>query len=90
MLMVKFSSADENALEKAVEKLPDFPQNVQVIGPANASLYKANDIYNKVLYVKSEDYDVLTDFAQKMEQLARESAVYRKVSVQFDFNPLTM
>ena len=90
MLMVKFSSADEKALEKAVEKLPDFPQNVQVIGPANASLYKANDIYNKVLYVKSEDYDVLTDFAQKMEQLARESAVYRKVSVQFDFNPLTM
>lgn len=89
MLMIKFSSADETALENAVRRLPEFPCGTQVIGPANASLYKANDIYNKVLYVKSADYNVLTDFAQRMERLAREEILYKKVSVQFDFNPLT-
>ena len=87
--MIKFSSADETALENAVRRLPEFPCGTQVIGPANASLYKANDIYNKVLYVKSADYNVLTDFAQRMERLAREEILYKKVSVQFDFNPLT-
>lgn len=89
MLMIKFSSADEWALENALQKLPEFPHGTQIIGPANASLYKANDIYNKVIYVKSTDYDKLADFAQQMESLARDDVLYRKVSVQFDFNPLT-
>lgn len=89
MLMVKFSSKDESALENAVEVLPEFPDGVRVIGPADAQLYKANDIYNKVMYLKCKDYNTLTLFSQKMEELARDNPVYRAVGVQFDFNPLT-
>ena len=90
LLLVRFSSVDEDALNRAVKTLPKPDESSQVIGPANASLYKANDIYNKVLYIKNPDYAILTEYAQRMEMLARTDSLYRKVNVQFDFNPVNI
>lgn len=90
LLLVRFSSVDEDALNRAVKTLPKPDESSQVIGPANASLYKANDIYNKVLYIKNPDYAILTEYAQRMEMLARMDSLYRKVNVQFDFNPVNI
>lgn len=90
LLLVRFSSVDEDALNRAVKTLPKPDESSQVIGPANASLYKANDIYNKVLYIKNPDYAILTEYAQRMEMLAQTDSSYRKVNVQFDFNPVNI
>lgn len=88
MLLLLFSSRDEAALERAVKLLPDAPKAAQVIGPANAKIYKINDVYTKVLYVKMTEYAVLADYAQIVEEFARNSQDFRKISVQSDFNPI--
>lgn len=97
LLLVKLSSKDEKALEHAVSLiqigrniLPDKKEFLQVIGPVNASLYKANDIYNKVIYIKCKKYDTLTECKDEIEQFTRENYYFSKVSTQFDFNPLNM
>ena len=61
---------------------------LQVIGPVNAVLYKANDIYNKVLYLKCADYELLTRYKDAMEQYAMKQASFKKINVQFDFDPV--
>lgn len=113
MLMVKFSSKDEKALEHAVMTIdiggnikaqsicePDgtglnaeyrrAQAGLQTIGPVNATLYKASDIFNKVLYIKSESYGLLTEYKDAIEVFTKENADFKKISIQFDFNPLNM
>jgi primosomal protein N' (replication factor Y) len=88
MLLVKFSSRYENRLNEAVCSVNIKNTEVQVIGPSNASLYKADDIYSKVIYYKTEEYSVLTDIKDELEQFIQGNELFRYVSVQFDFNPL--
>lgn len=64
-------------------------RNLKVIGPAEASVAKINDIYRYVLYMKHPDYKMLVkikDFIEK--QMDREQGKWNKISVQFDFNPV--
>lgn len=88
MLLVKFSSKYENSLIKAVNMVGIQQDGVTVIGPCDAALYKAEDIYNKVIYYKAEDYKVLTEIKEKVEEFVRDNVAFKYVSVQFDFNPL--
>lgn len=63
-------------------------ENLQMVGPAEASVAKINDIYRYVLYMKHPDYQILVkvkDFIEK--QINKEQEKWNKVSVQFDFNP---
>ena len=34
-------------------------KSFRLIGPVNATVYKVNDIYRKILYIKHENYDIL-------------------------------
>lgn len=88
MLLVKFSSKYEEKLIKAVDTVKIHLENVKVIGPADAQLYKADDIYNKVIYYKAEDYQLLTKVRDMVEEFVRDNADFKAVSLQFDFNPL--
>lgn len=88
MLLVKFSSKYEEKLIKAVNTVKIHLENVKVIGPADAQLYKADDIYNKVIYYKAEDYQLLTKVRDMVEEFVRDNADFKAVSLQFDFNPL--
>ena len=57
-----------------------------VIGPADASIVKIQDIYRRVIYVKSLDYEKLIyikDYIENSEEMMAD-----KVRVSFDFNPL--
>ena len=88
MLLVKFSSKYEEKLIKAVNTVKIQKEGVMVIGPSDAQLYKADDIYNKVIYYKTEDYEVLTQMKDKVEEFVKDNPDFKYVSVQFDFNPL--
>ncbi|MEG0214808.1 MAG: hypothetical protein RR685_01525, partial [Hungatella sp.] len=60
--------------------------HIQIIGPTEASIYKINDIYRKILYLKQENYDILIRIKNKVEKLAAEASWYPAVMIQYDFS----
>lgn len=88
MLLVKFSSGHEDKLIKAVNTVKITKEDVKIIGPCDAALYKADDIYNKVLYYKAEEYEKLTEIKDELEWFVKDNEDFKYVSVQFDFNPM--
>ena len=90
MLCVLLSSGQEEALNLAAEELAGAASGgeesgVQVIGPAEAPVYKVNDIYRKILYLKQENYDILIKIRSRLEQIRLRSSWKTHVSVQFSF-----
>ena len=74
LLIMQLSGADEHLLEKlAAEVFSGIEgrrqQGVQIIGPVNAPIYKVNDIYRKILYIKQENYDILIKIRKWAEKL---------------------
>ena len=59
-----------------------------VIGPAEAAIAKINDIYRQVLYMKHPDYQILVKVKDFLERKLRTEQRWKKVTVQFDFNPI--
>lgn len=65
----------------------NYSDEIKIIGPADASLSKANDYYRKVVYLKSENYRDLVEIKDNIEKWSRDSVEYRKCMVYVDFNP---
>ena len=95
MEAVLFSSNDEKKLtgcselvkrkaEEAVEK--GSGEEVQIIGPVRAPVYKVNDYYRKILYIKSGNCDILDKIRAVIETLAAGDENFRHVSVQYDIS----
>ena len=57
-------------------------------GPASPSIGKINDIYRKVLYLKTEKYDTLVKMKNRLEQYIEINSGYQKIRIQFDFDPM--
>lgn len=92
LLSIQFASKSEALLSQCMEQLlvwvtadEDWEQ-IQVIGPAEASIYKLNDIYRKLLYLKHENYDILIGIKNRLEKLTEESAWYHSMMIQYDFS----
>lgn len=94
MLVILIISEDEalsksgaNSIKKRVDAI--INDDDKVIGPTKASLYKANDNYRNMIYIKSKDYNRLINIKNFVELYINENANYfRKICVQFDFNPM--
>lgn len=97
MQAVLFSSASPGALGAAADLARDVllrefekdgPQreNAQFIGPVHAPVYKVNDIYRKILYIKSGKCDILDRIRGILETLASGNEVFRTVAVQYDIS----
>ena len=43
--------------------------SAEIIGPVDAPVYKVNDIYRKILYIKHENYDILLKIREQIEKL---------------------
>ena len=71
------------AMERAAAEAKAFSE-AELIGPVNAPVYKLNDIYRKILYMKSENYDILIKIRDQVEQVLEGSGLSRSVSTQFD------
>jgi len=54
----------------------------QSIGPVNAPVYKVNDMYRKILYIKCENCDILDKIRNSMDVLTESGA--GTVQVQYD------
>lgn len=60
-----------------------------IIGPSEASISKANDIYRYIIYIKEEDYKVLIGLKNYLEGYINFSEHFKQCVVQFDFNPMS-
>ncbi|WP_029230747.1 replication restart helicase PriA [Butyrivibrio sp. VCB2006] len=61
------------------------------IGPASAAIGKINDVYRMAVYVKMDDYQGLIEYKDMLEKYIRgleDEGKLKKISVQFDFDPV--
>lgn len=60
-------------------------KQLQVIGPVNAPVYKLNDIYRKIIYMKSENYAILIQIRTRTEEMLKTMDKAGQMNIQFDF-----
>ena len=101
LLVIMCTSENESALEYGTKKLFTNlekaiqtsdrlkDERVQLIGPANATVSKVNDIYRKIIYIKTKEYQNLVFLKEQAEWYLRDNKDFQSVSVQFDFNPMS-
>lgn len=91
LLLVAVTSPSETQAGKCAGAIGRWlcaqDMQMQVIGPTEAAVAKVNDIYRRVIYIKSEDYEVLIRAKEGIEHLLAENT-WRQTGVQFDFNPM--
>ena len=94
LLAVLCTCASEELLNTACDYLKKFAlaasktENVTVIGPATPAVGKINDVYRKVIYLKTAEYDTLIRIKNFMEQYIEMNSGFNKLRIQFDFNPV--
>lgn len=89
MMAVRISCADANLATKLSDelyKLTSVDDKVNIIGPADAAVYKINDIYNRVIYYKCKDYALLIQIKDIIENYLKYNvSCYKECHVVFDF-----
>ena len=96
LLALLMTGEDEKHLELAAKYLKDYAKRVDkenkvlVIGPATPYVGKVNDIYRKILYLKSSEYDMLIRMKNFLEQYIEINSGFQKLRIQFDFNPMNI
>lgn len=92
MLVILCASKwEQTAFESAkelVNQIDKMQERVFLIGPADATIARVNDIYKKVIYIKAGDYQSLVKIKDNLEVFVRENPKYKNTIVQFDFNPM--
>lgn len=89
MMAVRISCADADLATKLSDelyKLTSVNDRVNIIGPADAAVYKINDIYNRVIYYKCRDYALLIQIKDIIENYLKcDMTCYKECHVVFDF-----
>ena len=94
LLAVLMMGEDEKHLELASGYLKEFALRVDkekklsIIGPASPYISKVNDIYRRILYIKSGEYRFLIKVKNLLEQYIEMNKGFETLKIQFDFNPM--
>ena len=96
LMAIHLTSKDEKMLATLATSIKDLitragvdVKTLRIIGPADANISRINDVYRKVIYIKSKEYNNLIkikDFIEAKFELMDEK---KRASVQFDFNPMS-
>lgn len=105
MLLIHVTSPDESECGSMVQRVhdiaaqmisriekrqsPDDRHQIQLIGPADATIAKVNDIYRKVIYMKTSDYAALISVKDGIEQAVKADTAMKNANISFDFNPMS-
>ena len=90
MLFVRLRSNDEAALDKAAERAAAVVRTYEaagseLIGPCRESIYKINDNYRKIIYIKDKRHDIIVKIREDIMAHAQESvSVNSRVYISFD------
>lgn len=61
-------------------------EDITVLGPVEAPVAKLRDIYRRMVYIKSADYDRLCQIKNEIEAYLDRSELWKDCRVLFDFN----
>lgn len=91
MLEIFMTGRDETLLNHMMDQVYEsvnrnFKGVVQLIGPVPAAVYKVNDIYRKILYMKQQNYDILIRIQTYIQDRWEETEACRKLTIQYDFS----
>jgi primosomal protein N' (replication factor Y) len=91
MLMITFASKSEeklNAVSAIMQKKIALihEEDVTILGPVDAQVYKLKDYYNKLIYVRYGSYEKLTIFKDWLEGYAGDNALFKNINIQYEFN----
>lgn len=105
MLLIHVTSPDESECGSMAQRVhdtaaqmishiensqsPDDRHQIQLIGPADATIAKVNDIYRKVIYMKTSDYAALISVKDGIEQAVKAYTAMKNANISFDFNPMS-
>jgi len=97
MVVLLITSTDEKKVADAADYIKEktyalnsYIKDIKIIGPANASIFKLNDMYRKVIYMKAQDKEDLVKIKNELETeflSGRFCEIYKSVNVSFDFDP---
>ncbi len=95
LMALLVAGEEEVLLETACSYLKKYAEHINekqvtIIGPTSPHVGKVNDIYRKVLYFKHGSYHALTEMKDKLEQYIDVNSGFRKLRIQFDFNPMNI
>ena len=96
LVAILMTGPNEKLLETAAEYLKEFAHRadkkgqIQTIGPASPYVAKVKDVYRRILYLKSSDYDALIQIKDKLEQYIEINTGFKSMRIQFDFNPMNV
>lgn len=95
LLAILAEGEDEALLETACSYVKKYAErvgkgDVHIIGPTSPYVGKVNNVYRKVLYIKHPQYEMLTLMKDKLEQYIEVNAGFKKLRIQFDFNPMNI
>ena len=88
---VQLASKDEKLLAGYAElflkltKGSAHAEAAEIIGPVEAAVYKVNDYYRKLLYVKHANYDILLQIKDDVETPWKQARGEAEVSILYDF-----
>ena len=57
-------------------------------GPGNAYIYRLNEVYRKVIYLRSESKEELMEIPPKLKAMTDEAYENSGIEVYYDFDPL--
>ncbi|MBQ7370936.1 MAG: primosomal protein N' [Blautia sp.] len=92
MLAVLASCEEEALLVQAMEYIGKYIRRVypgedlHMIGPAEMSVGKINDIYRRVIYLKHSDHQTLIRIREHLEKYIEINSGFRKLYIQYDMN----
>ena len=96
MLYILCASKNEAAASEAAVALMgkidqivrENSEKIFSIGPSDAPVAKISDVYRKVIYVKTREYQTLVILKDDLEAFIKDNRLYQNVAVGFDFNPV--
>ena len=94
MIKINISSEDENKLLKAAEnikqllekKTAGLSDNIKLLGPSNAPIYKISDVYTKIIYLRSADFSRLSYLMDCIDKYIQDNDMFKNISIQYDVN----
>lgn len=84
VLSVNEASAD-NLAQVLCNKMKIY-EDVTVLGPTEASISKANDVYRRVVYGKCADYNILCSIKNQFEEYMKDNDKHKDCRLIFEFN----
>lgn len=91
MLSIQTAGKEEELLARIMDSIAmavqkHFGDQTIVIGPVPAPVYKVNDIYRKILYMKQQNYDILIKIQKYVQMRWDETDSCRRLTIQYDFS----